>query len=350
MILKAAFAAFFICIIPYFIVKYALCGCVKFKCKNHDILFRTSVWSVLNEFHQCPKCKLRGVSKMEKEVVEFIRSVYSGEIVENSRGLIPPYELDIYMPEKNLAIEFCGLYWHSTANAAGYKKNLHRDKALLCQEKGIKLFLFFEDEWIGKRELVQQMIKYRLGLIKNKVHARKCEINEFKNKDLKEFFQNNHIDGHTNCTRGYGLVYDGKIMAAMSIRTNFKGETEIARFATDRDTIVAGAGSRLISLLPRPIISFSNNRLSDGKIYRDNGFEEITQTTQPSYFYTDLKSRVWRFKCKRLNPPKITQEEFDQFPTETSQATNGIFSRKIFGDLRPLYRIEDASHKKWRLQ
>lgn len=285
------------------------------------------------------------------EVITFVNSVYSGEIKLNDNQIISPHEVGIYIPEKKLVIEFCDLYNNSSASP-GFKRNTNRDKALACQKVGVNLFLFFGDEWINKRELIEAMIKYRLGLVTNKLHARKCEVKHFSRAaELKNFFERNHLDGYTNSTGAYGLLYDGKVVAAMSMRTNHKSETEIARFCTDRDVIVNGAASKLLGLLPRPIITFSNNRLSSGAVYKSNGLEEITQTTAPSYYYTDLVERVWRYKCKRLNPPdKISQEEFNKFPTETSQATNGIFSRKIFGDSRPLYRIEDCAHRKWILK
>jgi hypothetical protein len=323
----------------------------KFKCLKHDKEFYSNVYNIIYEdFNQCPKCKYRGISMQEKEVVSFIKSVYNGEVIENSRQIIPPYEVDIWIPEFNLGIEYCGLYWHSSANE-NFKKNVHRDKAKLMHDKGYNFFLFFEDEWKNKRLLIEQMIKYRLKLVKNKVYARQCELKIYDTaSELKEFFIKNHIDGYSNSTKGFALIYNNEIMAAMTLRTNFNSETEICRFATNGEYVVAGAGSKLISLLPKPITTYSNNRLSNGNIYRNNGFEEITKTINPSYYYTDLNERVWRYRCKRLNPPKITQEEFDKSPTELSQATNGVFSKKIFGDERPLYRIEDCGHVKWLLR
>ena len=42
----------------------------------------------------------------EKEILNFISSIYAGEIIENDRELISPLELDIVIPEFKLAIEF----------------------------------------------------------------------------------------------------------------------------------------------------------------------------------------------------------------------------------------------------
>ena len=39
------------------------------------------------------------------EVKEYVKLIYSGEIINNSRKVISPYELDIYLPELKLAFD-----------------------------------------------------------------------------------------------------------------------------------------------------------------------------------------------------------------------------------------------------
>lgn len=45
-------------------------------------------------------------SQAETGLFNLVSSWYSGEIIRNDRTQIAPYELDIYIPEKKLAIEF----------------------------------------------------------------------------------------------------------------------------------------------------------------------------------------------------------------------------------------------------
>lgn len=73
------------------------------------------------------------------------------------------------------------------------------------------------------------------------------------------------------------------------------------------------------------------------------GFKEIERPDKPSYYYTDGFHRIWRFRCKRNNDPEI----LERHPTEKAQALAGVFSQKLFGDDRALFRIEDYGHKKW---
>ena len=49
-------------------------------------------------------------SMLEEEVLEFIKSIYHGIIKLNDRTVLNPKELDIYIPDKQLAIEVDGLY------------------------------------------------------------------------------------------------------------------------------------------------------------------------------------------------------------------------------------------------
>ena len=53
-------------------------------------------------------------SKAELELVEFCKQYFTN-IIQNDRKLIFPYELDIVIPNINLAIEFNGLYWHQVS-------------------------------------------------------------------------------------------------------------------------------------------------------------------------------------------------------------------------------------------
>jgi len=77
----------------------------------------------------------------EKLLVEHIQNTYKTEIITNSRTIIPPKEIDIYLPEYKLAIEFNGVYWHRP-EVYGSKEdwfNYHQNKIDRCNEEGIQL-------------------------------------------------------------------------------------------------------------------------------------------------------------------------------------------------------------------
>ena len=213
--------------------------------------------------------------------------------------------------------------------------------------------MVFEDEWKKKPELIKAMIKFRLKKFDGiRLHARKLEARRLQhNKEWEPFFNQYHLDGSAKARFGYGLFHDGEMVECMTVRTNHRGECEIARLATDYHYSVMGGASKLIAAIKKeigdkPLVSFSNNRLSSGGIYKTLGFENITQTTAPSYYYTDGNVRIWRYRCKRINEPEIIKD----FPTETAQAHGGIFAERILGEKKPLWRIEDCGHIKWVLK
>lgn len=310
----------------------------------------------------CPNCFIVS-SKAQTEIFEYIKSMLPNEkVLLSDRSAIKSLEnssleLDIYVPSKNFALEYNGLFWHSAAvETIGkvYKKKAHLLKFRACKSVGIKLLAIFEDEWANptKQELIKAMIKHRLGISDGvKLYARKLELRKLdKNALFKDFFNKYHLDGHSNASLAYGLFLGDEMVSCMSLRTNHQNETEICRFANNFNYRVVGGGGRLINAIKKeigdkPLITFSNNRLSHGGVYQKLGFT-LLQENEPSYYYTDLKVRVWRFKCKRINNPEI----LERFPTERAQARGGVFSEMYLGHNKPMYEIEDYGHLKWVLK
>ena len=96
-------------------------------------------------------------SLIQQELVDFIRSFYSNTIIQNDRQTIKPKELDIVLPDLQLAIEFNGTRWHSIE--LGTSKNYHLEKSLLCKEKNIRLIHIYEFEnFEEQKQLLKDLI------------------------------------------------------------------------------------------------------------------------------------------------------------------------------------------------
>lgn len=105
----------------------------------------------------CSLCSRdKNTSKGEKEVFEFIKSIYFGEVLENDRTTIKPKELDIYLPDLKFAIEYNGDYWHKLKEQRipGY----HENKRNICQEQGIKLIEILDTQWKKNKEKIKEKI------------------------------------------------------------------------------------------------------------------------------------------------------------------------------------------------
>lgn len=242
------------------------------------------------------------VSFAERTLGEFLSSVYKGKIIFNDRSVLGNNrELDIYVPEMRVAIEFDGLYWHSelpllkqgllSEEEKEIVKYRHLRKTDECSAKGIRLIHIFEDEWTYSRDICKSIILSALGIYKEKIYARKCSIRELSRNEFDDFMLANHIQGTANTHHRIGLFHDGLLVQCMGFIRNAHrtGETELNRMATALNTQVLGGFSRLLFHAVElygfdEIYSYVANRLYDGKGYNAVGFFELYRN-EPTYFY-----------------------------------------------------------------
>ena len=119
-------------------IKYGFSGVSIMRCEREH-LFEIHIDNYLKRFKSnlplCTICYPIGDSQSikEKELLEFIKSIYSGEIIQSYRDGL---EIDIYLPELKLGFEFNGLYWHSEI----YKdKMYHLNKSNYFKEREIRI-------------------------------------------------------------------------------------------------------------------------------------------------------------------------------------------------------------------
>ena len=103
----------------------------------------------------CDKCYCDGTSSFEQEIADYISTFYSGELIRNSRKIISPLELDLYYPEKKIAIEFNGDYWHNENHKS---RDYHYNKFLKCRGSDIILISIFEHYWLSEQDAIKSYI------------------------------------------------------------------------------------------------------------------------------------------------------------------------------------------------
>ena len=252
----------------------------------------------------------------QREIEEFVRSL-GIDVVCSSRSIIPPQEIDVWIPSKNFGIEFNGLYWHSEKFR---EKGYHDKKTNSIREAGGTLLHVFEDEWKNKQKIVESMICSRLGILPHRVGARSCALVELEPKVRKEFFNSSHIDGDTRSLISWGLIHDEKIVAAISLRKpqhkKWKNYLEVARFATAPGFSVPGGLGRLVSQSSKyakensiqGLLSYVDQRHGYGNSYQAVGFEKIG-ITSPRFWWTDYVQRFNRFSIRANREEGITEKE-----------------------------------------
>lgn len=259
------------------------------------------------------------VSQPEREIQSFL-SELNVEFESSNRTVIYPSELDIYIKDRNLAIELDGLAWHSERRGRG--KDYHLQKTRHCAEQGIRLIHIFDSEWKLKQEIVKSRLRVLLGQA-DRIFARHCQVRLLTANEYKEFFNQTHIQGSVSATVAIGLVNNGQIVAAMSFgrsRYNKNHQWELLRFSNALNTCVVGGAGRLFrhfvnTYSPDSVVSYSDLRWNTGNLYRQLGFE-FTHSSGPNYWYTKdylkLESRIKFQKHKLENllekfNPEITE-------------------------------------------
>lgn len=284
----------------------------NWRCLNCGYSF-INLWNNIQSGKQCPNCEYtfgKPTSKMERELATFIKDL-GFEVYENTKRTIPPQELDLYIPEKRIAIELNGLYWHSDDKK---DKQYHLYKTKECENNNIKLIHIFEDEWMYKRNIVLNRIKQILNCQNSKrINARDCYIEEIDSKTKNNFLEEFHIQGRDASVIKLGAFYNDELVSVMtfshgSISKGSRSEEniwELNRFCSSYNYHIPGIASKLLEHFKRnynwkKIFSYADRRWSQGNLYKQLGFREIHKT-KPNYWYVDRYKRIHRFNLRKRN-------------------------------------------------
>jgi hypothetical protein len=254
-------------------------------------------------------------SFMEIELQDFLK-LNNINFLTSDREVLSGKELDIYIPEYKLAIEMNGVYWHNEL----YKDDkYHLNKTIECNKLGIQLIHIWEDDWKFKKDIVKSIILNRIGLLSNKIFARKCLIRNVSSSDARSFLNNNHIQGFSPSQIKLGLYYKNELVSLMTFGwryTNGKREFELIRFCNKINYSIIGAASKLFHNLLKTnsdeIISYADISLFNGGLYEKLGFKKVS-LSQPNYFWVVDGIRKHRFN---YNKKKLIKEGFDGSKTE----------------------------------
>lgn len=326
---------------------------VIITCFEHGDFLQTPTNHLSNK-EGCPKCN-HTKSKEEDRIQQFM-SIFTPTI-QRDRTIIGPKELDIYLPEHNLAIEYCGMYWHSHGTPEDEKRNKHKHYTKYKQalDKGVRVLTIYESEWVEREFAIKRILRSAVGKMKGKLMARKCELRLTTNSSARTFFDKYHPQGGAGHGVNYALFWKGKMVACMRFAKgiNDRGNGAksamwtLSRYAT-RIT-VAGGASRLFKQFLKDndypdVKSFSDNRWFSGGMYQKLGFR-LEQESIPDY-------QVWSAKVglkpkshyqRRALPDRIKEHEIDiAFDPTTDPRTEQTMTYALGAR-----RIYDCGKKKW---
>lgn len=317
-------------------------------CKKHGEFFQIA------SYHMngcgCPQCG-NSISRGEIEVAEFCRSIIPGVETRN-RTEIKPLELDIYIPAKNLAIEYCGVYWHSDLVKYNHDvKTRHQIKWSMCAERGIRLITIYEDDWADRGSAVRAVIESAIKETPS-IHGRECTVSTIDNRSANDFHNLNHVQGAPHIGTHYALSKDGVVVAVMTFSASASGRGydgwELTRFSSS--IRISGGASKLFSAFlrdkdPETVRSYSDNRYFTGAMYPKLGFS-LESERPPSYRVVNprnAKTYHQRMFQRKYIPQRLAEiGSKDIFDPDTDRRTeHEVCTQNGFG------RIYDCGKKRW---
>lgn len=282
--------------------KYVECSHSTYSLADELNCCRTTISRWLNT-HDIEIATNKPVSSLEHKVRGFLDDL-DIKYIASDREQIKPLELDIFIPDKMIAIEINGLYWHSEL----YKSNdYHEQKRIKCADIGIRLISLYEDDLNERFDIIKRFLLNALGINnEERVFARKCSINYKPNKNMiKRFMDSYHIQGYAANNKAISLEYNNKIVAVML----FKGNV-LTRYTTSKK-VVGGFSKLLKSSGIDEIITFVDLDTFTGDAYFKVGFE-IDSYLKPDYKYVVNSMRIhkFNFRLKKFREdPNLLYEE-----------------------------------------
>lgn len=268
--------------------------------------------------YRCCHCKII-ISSGHQEIIDELKDLNP---TINTRQIIKPKELDIYFEDKKLAIEYCGLYWHSDVKKTN--PSYHYNKVEACNKLGVRLITIFEDEWINKKEVCLSRIKNALNICDIRVFARKCEAKQIDLTQAYEFLNKHHLQGGGKAEVAFGLFHNDQLIQVMTggkpNRAHTEGQykvLEMKRLASSSNLLVVGGAGKLFKLLKlygiekqyNRIKSYCDMRWGTGNLYKQLGFK-LAGTTKYSPHYIKQGKRYRNQTLQKPRECKLTEKQY----------------------------------------
>jgi hypothetical protein len=282
----------------------------------------------------------------EDQIVTYLQTLGVHHIERRTRHHITPYEIDIYLPDYNVGIEYHGTYWHSfNTLETTEQRQRHAKKHDIAAAAGIRLLQFWDTEWQTTPDICQSIIARSVKKTTS-LGARQCRIGVPTIEVCRAFLTANHIQGFCPYTYAVGLYdnHDTLVMVLTIGKSRFSKHTwELLRLAVKTHTTIIGGVHRLWAQIRQHLangetmVSYADRRLFTGQVYTELGFQ-LSNITPPGYGYVldgALYSRLAFQKHKLV-------KKFANFDATLTEAEN-MFANGY-------RRLWDAGQTVWTYQ
>lgn len=248
-------------------------------------------------------------SGTELSIIKWIETEFGCKVEAQNRSILNGKEIDIYLPEYRVGIEYNGNYWHQ------YKlkgQKYHQEKSVKALQMGIRLIHIFEYEW--KNPDIQPKIKnYLFDILADKskkkiIYARNTTVHQIKPDESQKFLDAYHIQGQTNAQIHLGIYgsIEGtseELLGVMTFGTprfTSNYEYELIRMCFKPRVTVVGGAQKLFSYFkqmynPKQVISYQDFSKFTGESYINMGLNLIAESSmsEPNYVWVNPNSNKY---------------------------------------------------------
>lgn len=281
---------------------------------------------------RCPYCA-KASSNGEQEVFQYLKDTLpeGTEVLQHYRGLLGRREIDIYLPEYQLAIEYNGAFYHSTYSRPPGADRKKRDDLF---DLGIRYYGIWDDDWKTKRGIVERHLLSILGLASDKVYARKTKVHKITYEEASKFLESYHLRGSVPGTYYLGLkTGPGDLVAVMVLTKKSDGTAVLDRYATS--VRVVGGHSKLVAYAEESydfseMVTFADLMVSNGDLYRSTGWD-FDSRIPADYYCVRGSGRYHKFNYR-----------IDRFRTDPSLIFEEGATELRLQEMNNIYRVYDA--------
>ena len=291
---------------------------------------------------RCPKCSQGQSSEAERELLEFCKSLPVNFVVTQP-SFRNKYKPDILIPDRDLVIEYHGLYWHRE-ESRGRKDMVNRLEYF--QSLDMRLVQILENEWLGKKDIVKRKLLSLVGG-DERIYARDTDVKSIGFTEANTFLSSHHLQGVLpGSSYAYALYEGPKLVSVLTVGTpraksdQDSGFLELHRYASSK-TVVGGFTKLFEEFVkqvkPRKVLTYSDRRWGEGLVYGRAGFTHLSNTV-PGYFWSKGQEKFsrWAFQKHKLKDLPEFKDVYREELTEEQICTSKNY-----------FKVYDCGNARW---
>lgn len=243
-------------------------------------------------------CQQSGSSKKEQDLVDFLRQ-FDPEIIANRQLDGTRFRFDAISELHRIAVEFNGVFWHSTARVS---REYHLQKRTVAERAGYRLISIWQDDWNDNRPRFEALLRRAFGFEQiERLHARKLTVSVLDHAQANAFHSAHHVQSGRVVGKHFALML-GEDVVEVATFLEKKGQLHLIRNTIKTGYTVVGGLRKLISAtgFRGTVVSYVDRDHFDGRSYLAAGFEKVGTTLQLRYLNGSARVRREMFMRHKL--------------------------------------------------